>query len=477
MRPVDPPMGDLSCDNRRGMTIVTHSTRTVLLTLAVGSLSVAATRFVAMRVDIEALRAAGQNTVVEVGIQIAPEDRSVIGRRVVLQMELTRDKTTVDRVARSIELDSDGRARIEVVWPPGVYEVRVEVESASGEDSGLWLGKTRVPRLEPEAPAPPPTSDAAEVAAAGGGAAAASAAPLPGSDVTSDPEPTAQAAQPPTPVVEETPGRAEAPAPAFGARVDDPSLADLTVLVTYRNRPVSGLDRDDLELRVNGGPTAVDSMGSAADTPLFLGVAVDMSAPMTAQMPDVSRTLSGLAVRTLGVDGGLFLVSASPDPKVTLPWGATPSDLANALAESGDSPEADVTGLITTALGQFEGRTGRKFLIVVTDGGRVSSKSDWQDVAPIVDAAGVPIFVLGVRAESLNDRMRRSLDRLAATTGGKSYFVQDTGMLSMTTDHIADLISGSYAIRFQRPTGSGLHKVSVSTGNKDQTVLHPRTVR
>lgn len=457
---------------------MTQSFRIVLLTLVLGSLSIAATRLVAMRVDIEALGAAGEKTAVEVGIQIAPEDRSVIGRQVVLQMELTRDKTTIDRVAQSLELDSNGRARIEVVWPPGVYDVRVEVESANGEESGLWLGTTRVPRFEPEAPGTPPAADPAAVAAAGGAAAAASPPPPPAADVVSDPEPPPQTPRAPTSTVVETPvERAEAPVPAVASWEDDPTRADLTVLVTYRNRPVPGLERDDFNLRVDGRPTVIESMGAAPGTPLLLGMAVDMSAPMSDQMPEMSRMLSGLAVRALDVAGAMFVVTADPDPAVDLPWGATPSDLANAIAQPGDSSEADVTQMITTALDQFAGRTGRKFLIVVTDGGSESSRSDWKDVAPIVDAAGIPIFVLGVRAETLNDRTRRNLDRLAATTGGKSYFVQDVGMLSMTTDHIADLITSSYAIQFRPPTATGLHKVEISTGSKDHTVLHPKTVR
>jgi hypothetical protein len=459
------------------MMNVKHCVRIVLVTLAVVSTSLAATRPIAMRVDIEPLRAAGTDTVVEVGIQIAPEDRSAIGRRVILQMELTREKATIDRVARSVDLDSNGQARVEVAWPPGAYDVRVEVESATGEESGLWLGKTRVPRFEPEAPAAPESAAPAAATVAGSGVAASPPSPSPRSDAAPETEP---AAQPPheAGTVEEAVEPVGIAAPAVTDRGrDDPALADLTLVVTDRSRPVPGLDRGSLELRVNGTSTAIESLGSAANTPLFLGLAVDTSASMDSQLPEMSRLLSGLAIRTLGSDGGLFLVTADPEPAVTLEWGATPSDLANALARPGRSDEVDVIGLITTALDQFEGRTGRRFLIVVTDGAHVTTKSDWKNVTPVVDAAGIPIFVLGVRAETLKDRARRDLDRLAASTGGKSYLVQESGMLSMTSDHIADLIAGSYAIRFQRSTGATLNKITISTGNKDHTVLYPKTVR
>jgi hypothetical protein len=476
-RPVGSPVDKGPQHTCRGITNVNHSARIVLLTLAVVATSIAATRPIAMRVDIEPLRAAGADTVVEVSIQIAPEDRSAIGRRVVLQMELTREKTTIDRVARSVDLDSNGQARVEVAWPPGAYDVRIEVEGATGEESGLWLGKTRVPRFEPETPPAPGSAEAAAATVAGSGLAATSPAPPPRSDAAAETEPPAQSPREAGTVEEAAePVGMAAPTVADWGR-DDPALADLTLLVTDRSRPVPGLDRDSLELRVNGAPTAIESMGSAANTPLFLGLAVDTSASMAGQLPEMSRLLSGLAIRTLGSEGGLFLVTADPEPTVALAWGATPSDLANALARPGRSDEVDVIGLITTALDQFQGRTGRTFLIVVTDGAHVTTKSDWKNVTPVVDAAGIPIFVLGVRAETLKDRARRDLDRLAASTGGKSYLVQESGMLNMTIDHIADLIAGSYAIRFQRSTGTELNKIAISTGNKDHTVLHPKTVR
>lgn len=443
------------------------SIRTVILTLVVGSLSIAATRLVAMRVDIEPLGASGDGTLVEVGLQIAPEDRPLLGQHAVLQIDLTHADETVDRVARSVDLDSTGRARIEVVWPPGVYEVRVEVGSADGEQSGFWLGKIRVPRFEPEPTVVP--SAAAPVAGAVGGAAAAGSAPPP----PRPPEPESRLG----PSTEETPVATSSTVPTVVPWSDDPGMADLSVLVTVRNRPVSGLDAADLDLRVNGNRTVIESLGSAADTPLFLGVAIDASAPMAAQMPEMSRTLSGLAVRTLASGGELFVATAGPDATVAFPWGATPSDLANALADAGTAPDAHVTGLIATALGEFEGRIGRKFLIVVTDGGRVTDKADWKELEPVVEGAGVPIFVLGVRAEPLNERTRRNLDLLTAATGGKSYFVQDSGVLGMTVDHMAELIGGSYAVRYRRPTGEGLQKISISTDNKAQTVLHPSTVR
>ena len=82
-----------------------------LTALLLGLVSIAATPLVAMRVELEGLRASGSETQVELTLQISPEDRARVGRSFSLQAELTRGDTTVESIARTVEMDGRGRAR------------------------------------------------------------------------------------------------------------------------------------------------------------------------------------------------------------------------------------------------------------------------------------------------------------------------------------------------------------------------------
>jgi hypothetical protein len=452
--------------------------RSPLLVVMLGLISVAAGPPVAMRVDIEPVRSAGSDTLVELTVQIAPEDRARIGRSAWIQAELDRGERVLERVAQTVEVDRNGRARIELVWPAGEFDLRIDIASPGGEAEGIWMGKISIPRLEPEptpvAPLTPPAAEPAPAAVPGAGAAVAAAPETPGS------EPDRGAAGPseqPVTAVEKPEAAASVAPDTAGWSGAGPGTVDLTLVVTERSRPVSGMTAERFRLRVDGADTAIDEFGDAGSVPLFLAVAVDLSTTMAPHLADMSRQLSRLALRTVGYRGGLALATADDDAELAVDWGGTVSDMAQKLARVGSSDEGDLVNLINTGLGALEDRRGRRFLVVVTDGGHSASKGEWRDAADRVEASGVPILVIGFRGETLEERTRRNLERFAASSGGRSFFLPDSGMAQMTLDYLAELIEGSYALRFRKASGTATSKIRVEVDTKGLEVLHPRAVR
>jgi hypothetical protein len=448
-----------------------------LLVLLVGLLSIAASPPVAMRVEIEPVRAMGPDTAIELTVQIAPEDRARIGRSAWLQAELKKGKAAKFRIARAVDVNAKGITRIEVVWPPGEYTLRVDIESADGDGEGIWMGPITIPRLalEPEsvpAPEPPPPAVPEEAAPAVPEEAAPAAVAAPPPAEAPEPEPVA-----PEPVQAAPPPAATVAADITDWGAADPATADLTVMVTDMARPVLALDSGQFRVKLDGSESTIEEFGDAEEVPLFLGIAVDVSHTMAPYLPSLSRQLSRLSLRTVGERGGLFLVTADADAELTLGWGATPSAVAQTLARTGSSEQGDLVGLVTTSLEAFEGRRGRKFLIVITDGGHMATKADWKEAVTAADGAAVPIHVVGFRGDWLKERTRRNLERMSVGSGGKSYFIPDTGMLDMTLDYLTELIKGSYALRVRRQTGAKATKVRVETTNRNFQVFYPRSLR
>jgi hypothetical protein len=119
--------------------------------LLVGALSLAATAPVAMRVEVEPLRQVGALTEVAVVVQVSPEDRVRIGENAIVRIELDGGAVSSGSPMRAVWLEDDGSTRIEVTWPPGEHDLRVEIEDPSREDTGLWVGTVRIPDLGPDA--------------------------------------------------------------------------------------------------------------------------------------------------------------------------------------------------------------------------------------------------------------------------------------------------------------------------------------
>jgi hypothetical protein len=156
----------------------------VLNPVLMGALSLAAAAPVAMRVELEPLGRAGDKTEVAVTIQIAPMDRGRIGSNAIVSIELDEGRVSSGSPRRAVRMEDDGSFRIVVEWPPGEHDLRVGIEDPSKEDTGLWVGKVRIPDLGPGAAvaesddstpasesAPEPASDVSERQAAASGSA------------------------------------------------------------------------------------------------------------------------------------------------------------------------------------------------------------------------------------------------------------------------------------------------------------------
>lgn len=476
----------------------------VLLGLA----SLAAGPPVAMRVELEAVGSVAGGTTMAITIQVAPEDRARLGSDVWVQGELLRRGERADRLARALDVDQQGEAHFEVIWPPGSYELRLEVRGAQRDVNGVWIGPVTIPSTaavgEVVAPEPAGADDAARggAGAASSGAAATAAAarpsqpsPVPPSTAADQPLPE-RAGQPSrTPAAEREPTAAKpssqpAPAAAAAPVVVEPPAAqaspratatawtgvsdgnrDLTVVVTERNRPILGLGPTAFDLQVGGSSVPVDVVGDAASAPLNLGLVVDLSGDLEAA-DAIVRRLGGLALRARN-GGNLFVLSAAnPNPV----WGASADDIARAIADD-DGSAPSLALMVRTALGAFSEVRGRSFLLVVTNGRDDSARSEWKETVAAAERAGVPVLVVGARDADFSSRARSSLIRIAETTGGRSYFLGDPGVVGMTLDYLGELIDASYALPYPAAgAGAGAREVKVQVTQRDWEVAHPRRV-
>jgi hypothetical protein len=578
-----------------------------LLTVAVALAVLAAgAPPVALRVETAAIRSEGEGTVMSVTVQVAPEDRSRLGRDVWVQCELLRGGRRVQRLARALDLDESGQAGLEVAWPAGDFELRVTIEGAGDRAAGVWVGPLSVPAMGPGAPraaapapltaaavatlppaastapepAAPPAASHPEVAPAGEivtertaepsaaepapVAAATAAAPEPtatppamvptpvtaaaavptaeppspsqsvvAKEAETVPEPAAEppvaestpvvaasasaepaepqpppepgatapaavvpdpavepppmtepAAQPPaevrtSPAAEPAPAPVP-PAPAAAAGVTgaawaaaNPGMADVTVFVTERNRPILGLDASAFTLRVGGSGATVAAVGNVASAPLNLALVADVATDAAELANEIARQLGRFSLRAR--NGGDLMVMTTAEPRPV--WGAGADAITRWADEAAAGRPDDLARLVAAAAQAAAGRRGRSVLVVVTDGSDACGKAAWKDAADAAEAAGVPIFTIGLRDNGFDDQARAGLSRIADATGGRSYFLGSAGMAGMTLDYLGELIDASYALAYRQAAASGgPRELKVEAVNRDWQVHHPRRV-
>jgi len=516
------------------------------MVVLVGLLSVAAARLVAMRVQVEPIQAVGDKTVMRLIVTIAPEDRSRMGQNVWLTAELRQDDRVVKRDAQAVRLERDGTLRLDVEWPPGRYELRVDVQSADGQASGFWRKGTAVPELaasaaelssveveEPDTggrPAETAAGSAATAAAAAGSSGADTGrvtterieSPLPaveqssgidqkatgpetdrlaaetdvsGTKVDAQSAPAAPEAAAPAEVVASTAvitDTAEPPEPVGESVSEEPTwvagtsdelefwndrghgLQDVTLTVTQRSRPVAGLNQNDFQVKIGGRDTAIETFGRAGESPVFVSLAVQVGSLAPDDQALIRDHLGRLALRATGAGGQVAVIGGNAG--VGVEWSSSPMAIRAALTGLEGDTQASTAQLLVGALSAMELRGGRRFVVLVTDGGS-EDREGWKRALGKARSAAVPVLVIAFRSDELSERTRRNLERSAAVSGGQRHVLTGTGLLRMVTEYYGELMDSSYVARLQLPSLSKPAKLRISTLAGDRlTVNHSELV-
>jgi hypothetical protein len=246
-------------------------------------------------------------------------------------------------------------------------------------------------------------------------------------------------------------------------------------MVLEASRPVPGLGADDLRVRVDGEPVKA-LLGDRSVAPLHLVIAVDLSASMSDELPALRRVLSGLAVRAQPPAGQTTVLTAKEDVSVAAEWGAAPEQVAAALGATGQAAAGDLAGLVVRALDALGDRRGRRFVVLVTDGGATSDRDGWRQAERAARAAGAPILQVRLRSDDGDRGVERRLTDLSEMTGGESYVAGNTDVLELAVEQFATLILGSYAVAVPVPSGDEPARVKVGTEAGGLDVHVPRFV-
>lgn len=184
---------------------------------------------------------------------------------------------------------------------------------------------------------------------------------------------------------------------------------------------------EEIVVREGAKTRRVESIATAAETPLTLGLLFDVSGSMQKTLPDLQEAAIRFLEQTLGPRDRAFLVAFDTRARLVQP--ATSEVAALRRQILGLLPEG-LTALhdaLVLGLLQFEGVHGRRAMIVFSDGHDVSSGYRAADVSELARRMNVPVHVISslqgvpAGASATVDPTDRELKRIAHETGGTGH--------------------------------------------------------
>lgn len=231
--------------------------------------------------------------------------------------------------------------------------------------------------------------------------------------------------------------------------------ADLVVLnVTARDRAgdfISTLRPEDFRVYEDGRPQEI-RLFRHEDIPVTVGLLVDNSSSMGSKRNDV--TAAALAfVRSSNPRDEIFIVNFNDRVTFGLPsqelFSANPAELERALNHL---PPYGMTALYDAIEAGLEhmqkATTGKKVLIVISDGGDNASHYKLSQVLEAAERSDVMIYTIGIFDEHNGDQNPRVLRKLASATGGEAFFPTESSQMTSICQRIAADIRHQYTIGY-----------------------------
>jgi Ca-activated chloride channel family protein len=233
----------------------------------------------------------------------------------------------------------------------------------------------------------------------------------------------------------------------YAERVDV-DVVQVTITVSDgRGRFVRGIPQGSFHVFEDGHPQAISHFANE-DVPLELVAAIDISGSMAPAMPKLKTAVKQFLgevpgqdqVTLLGFNDNVFtLTRKTTDP-------AERMKAVDRLAPWGSTALYDVLLRGVEMLGR---QTGRKALVVFTDGEDQGSHATITDVERRLQSSDVTLYMIGQGRGVTMEPLRRIMERLATPTGGRALFTDSIDELHDAFAELLDELSNQYLLGYQ----------------------------
>jgi len=160
----------------------------------------------------------------------------------------------------------------------------------------------------------------------------------------------------------------------------------------------------------------VESIATAAETPLTVGLLIDASDSMAATLPDLQEAAIRFLDTMLGPRDRAFIISFETRAHLLQPATKDASMLRESIMRIRPEGLTSLYDAMALGLLQFEGVKGRRAMIVFTDGLDRTSEYEAKEVGDLARRVSVPVHVIGSSEEPVK--------RVAEMTGGTSQMLE-----------------------------------------------------
>jgi Ca-activated chloride channel family protein len=238
----------------------------------------------------------------------------------------------------------------------------------------------------------------------------------------------------------------------FRSQIDLVSIG--ASVVDRKGTLITDLSKEDFELYEDGKPQTLSYFARGSDTgeviPLHVGLLFDTSSSMEQDI-QMSRTAAIKFLNQLPDAEDMTLVEFSTDVRLTR---YSQGDFPR-LVERIRGRKPDGLTALYDALGVYLANadevTGRKILVLYTDGGDTRSSASWADALDLLRASDVTIYTVGFlhhQGTFTRPYQERQLRQIAEIAGGQAFFPTTSKDIDAAYDQVLAELRAQYTLGY-----------------------------
>ncbi|MCG6948988.1 MAG: VWA domain-containing protein [Acidobacteria bacterium] len=236
--------------------------------------------------------------------------------------------------------------------------------------------------------------------------------------------------------------------PEFGTVVKVTAVELPITVLDKAGNPVEDLTMDDFTVYENKVEQSISHFSLHRDLPVRMGMVIDTSGSMEETLPTVQRVVMGFLSDLLRPRDRAFIETFSDRPDLLAGFTADFATIENAMLALYPDRATAFYDAVIMGLFQFSGVSGRRAMVVLTDGEDTASKNSFEDALGYAQRMGVTIYMVGVGIPSTKITTRWQISKLADVTGGQSFFVSEKSELDRIYDEINRELRTQYLIAY-----------------------------
>ena len=262
-------------------------------------------------------------------------------------------------------------------------------------------------------------------------------------------------------------------APEFGTVVRVTAVELPVTVLDGAGNPVEDLELEDFTVYEDKVEQTISHFSLHRNLPIRMGIVIDTSGSMEETLPTVQRVVMGFLRDLLRPRDRAFIEVFSDRPDMLTGFTADFTTIENALLALFPDRATAFYDAVVMGLFQFSGVSGRRAMVVLTDGEDTQSKNSFDDALGYAQRMGVTIYMVGVDIGKTKISTRWQISRLAEATGGKAFFVSGDSELDKIYSEINRELRTQYVLAYtsnsEKPADE-LRKIKVEVDRKKTKV-------